>query len=152
MRRPRSAAGGHRPGTRLAALLLPLAMAGALMLVAAAPASAIMIVRRTPAPGAVGVPVSVEPTVIFDVPPAGVTTRFHLRNAAGAMVSTILAPTTASGTVWRLDPRRDLRRGTTYTVVLERGITDANGGRLPARHWSFTTAGAAPGSGAPAVQ
>lgn len=141
MRRPRSAAGAHRSGTRLAALLLPPAMASALLLLAATPANAIMIVTRTPAPGAVGVSVTVEPTVTFDVPPAGVTTRFHLRNAAGATVSTILSPTTASGTVWRLDPRANLRPGTTYTVVLEPGITDSAGGTLPARQWSFTTAG-----------
>jgi len=144
MRRPRSAA-GHRSVTRLAALLLPLAMASALLLVAATPASAIMIVRRTPAPGAVNVPVTVEPTVVFDLPPGGVTTRFHLRTDAGATVDTLLSPTTASGTVWRLDPMRRLDRGTTYTVVLQRGITDSAGGTLPPMHWSFTTVGAAQG-------
>jgi Bacterial Ig-like domain len=147
MRRPRPAADAHGSRTRLAILLLPWTMACALLLLAAVPASAIMIVNRTPAPGAVGVPRNVQPTVTFDVPPAGVTTRFHLRNAAGAMVPTILAPTTAAGTVWRLDPRARLAPGVTYTVVLERGITDAAGGTLPARRWSFTTRGPAANSG-----
>ena len=139
MRRPRSAAGAHGSFTRLAALLLSPVMAGVLLLVAAVPANAIMIVNRTPAPGAVGVRVNTEPTVTFDVPPAGVTTRFHLRNAEDVVVPTILAPTTDTGTVWRLDPRTRLERGVTYTVVLERGITDSTGARLPARHWTFTT-------------
>ena len=142
MRRPRSAAGAHGSGTRLAALLLPLATAGVLLVMSAVPAGAIMIVSRTPAPGAVGVSVRVEPTVTFDVPPGGVTTRFHLRRAGGVMIDTILAPTTATGTVWRLDPVRDLRPGTKYTIVLQAGITDSQGGTLPARRWSFTTAGA----------
>lgn len=141
MRRPRSAAGAHGSFTRLAALLLSPVMAGVLLLVAAAPADAIMIVNRTPAPGAVGVRVTVEPTVTFDVPPAGVTTRFHLRSAEDVAVPTILAPTTDTGTVWRLDPRTRLERGVTYTVVLEAGITDAAGGTLPAQRWSFTTVG-----------
>lgn len=121
-------------------MLLPLAMAGVLLLLAAVPAGAIMIVSRTPAPGAVGVPVTVQPTVRFDDPPAGVTTRFHLRTASGAMVSTILSPTTDTGTVWRLDPVPNLEPNTRYTVVLEAGITDSAGDTLPAQHWSFTTA------------
>ena len=136
----------------LAALLLPLALAGALLLLAAVPASAIRIVNRTPAPGAVGVAVTVEPTVRFDVPPGGITTRFHLRTADGVAVDTILAPTTDTGTVWRLDPMTNLDPGVTYTVVLQAGITDSEGGTLPARHWSFTTAGAAANSGAHAAR
>jgi hypothetical protein len=116
-------------------------MAGAMLLLAAVPANAIMILRRTPAPGAVGVPVNVEPTIRFDTPPGGVTTRFHLRTAAGAMVNTLLSPTTATGTVWRLDPTPNLRPGTTYVVVIQRGITDPAGGTLPAQRWRFTTAG-----------
>ena len=152
MRRPRSAAGVHGSGRRPAALLLSLVMACALLLLAAVPASAIMIVRRTPAPGAVNVPRNVQPTVRFDVPPAGITTRFHLRTAEGVAVSTILAPTTDTGTVWRLDPMTNLDPGVTYTVVLQAGITDSEGGTLPARHWSFTTAGAAANSGAHAAR
>jgi len=150
MRRPRFATRGHGPGTRVAALLLPLMLAGALLLLAAEPASAITIVKRTPAPGAVGVRLGVQPTVTFDVPPGGVTTRFHLLND-GVAVDTILSPTTDTGTVWRLDPVNNLEPGTRYTVVLERGIVDANGGSLPAQRWSFTTVGAA-ASGTHAVR
>lgn len=140
MTRTHSTAGAHRSGTRLATLLLPLAMASVLLLLLTAPpASAIMILRRTPAPGAVGVAITAQPTVTFDVPPAGVTTRFHLRNAAGATVQTILAPTAATGTVWRLDPTKNLRHRVTYTVVLQRGITDSTGAMLPPMRWKFTT-------------
>lgn len=108
------------------------------------------VLSTTPASGATGVSpgTTVGATFSSNLNPATVgSSTFTLRDPGNTLVTGSYAVTGATAT---FTPGSSLAALTTYTATVTTGITDGNGNALPANYtWSFTTAAAAGGCGAP---
>ena len=102
------------------------------------------VTERTPAADAVNVAVDANATATFSEAVTGVDgTSVTLANPAGGNIAAAVTYDEATRTA-TLNPTANLAANTRYTVTLANTIGDANGNKLAATTWSFTTAGVAP--------
>ncbi|MCG2624555.1 Ig-like domain-containing protein [Arthrobacter sp. I2-34] len=94
---------------------------------------------RTPAPGATGVSRATNVTVRFSEPVTGVgRSSFRLFNSRGQEATGTVSYNAATRTA-TLNPSGTRQANTRYTVRLSNTIRDADGNRLAATSWTFTT-------------
>jgi Ca2+-binding RTX toxin-like protein len=103
------------------------------------PTDEVAVTERTPAADATGFAVKGNVSAVFNEPVSGVDgSTVSLVAPNGRTVSAAVTYSRSTSTV-TLNPKGSLAPNTRYTVRLTTGIRDAEGNRLPAVSWSFTT-------------
>lgn len=107
------------------------------------------VLSRTPTTGAINVTTGAVISVTFSESVFGVAagSTFTVTRSGTAVSGTV----SGSGTSRTFTPSSALLQGTTYTVSLTSGITDAAGNALAATSWAFTTASAPTDTTAPTL-